>query len=60
MLRDFRATYIEGFERRLTTTFTPPGGEPQTYRAFMDRQARTLRTWISGTGPEYVPLREHA
>ena len=61
MSREVRGRFLDEFDRRLlTTTFTPPDAHTQTYREFMDHQARQLREVIAGRLPDYEPLEEHA
>lgn len=54
-----RRQFIAGFERRLTTEFTPPHGERTTYLAFIADQVAALKALIEGRG-SYFPLRLHA
>lgn len=52
-----RRTFLDAFERRLMTSFTPEGEEePTTYREFLARQARQVRGLVSGELALYRPL----
>ncbi len=57
MTPEFRRTFIMTVERRLQTEFTPEGGMKQSYREFMDAQARQLRDFLIGRRADYRPLR---
>lgn len=61
LTRDARRRFLEAFEDRLHTEFTPPdGGDPLTYREYLSHQALQLRRLITGELPRYLPLRLHA
>jgi group II intron reverse transcriptase/maturase/CRISPR-associated endonuclease Cas1 len=57
LTHDARKRYVAAFEERLTATVTPPGGEPTTYRAFIDAQARSVRTLVQDGAPAYAAYR---
>lgn len=58
---EFRKKYVEAFERRLHTRFTPPGEEEAlSYREFLARQAAAVKAWIQGSAATYRPLRLEA
>lgn len=55
-----RRRFVQAFERRLLTEFTPPGDtDPISYLAFIDRQTQRFKAFVAG-GPAYEPLRVHA
>lgn len=55
-----RRRFIEGFEQRLLTTFSPERDLVTTYRAYFDHQAARIRALIMRQLPRYEPLRSHA
>jgi hypothetical protein len=57
---DVRRTFIEQFEKRLATRFSPDGTEPLSYREFMGRQARSIAYLVAGQMGLYRPLRVHS
>jgi CRISPR-associated protein Cas1 len=57
----FRRRFVDAFEERLATPFTPPGGgEALSYREFLSRQAFAIRRLVLGETATYSPLRLHA
>lgn len=60
MTADFRRRFTDAFERRLLDSFTPRGGAPTTYRAFLAQQAVHLRELALGRLTLYKPLRLRA
>lgn len=53
-----RKLFVQSFEDRLLTEFTPPGEERKvTYREFLFQQAVQLRQLASGHIDQYTPLR---
>jgi CRISPR-associated protein Cas1 len=61
LTREARRGFLEAFEERLHTAFTPPeGGEPVTYREYLSRQALQLRRLVTGETSRYLPLRLQA
>ena len=60
MTDDTRRTLVRMVEERLFESFTPEGAERQTYREFIDRQARAVALAMRDLSAEYTPLRLHA
>jgi CRISP-associated protein Cas1 len=60
MTSDCRRMFIGEVDRRLLTTFTPSTGHSETYRAFIDRQARQFARFVTGAAKKYEAYRLHA
>lgn len=60
MSDETRRTMVRMVEERLFETFTPEGAERQTYRAFIDRQARSIAGVLRNSSGVYTPHRLHA
>ncbi|RMH21896.1 MAG: CRISPR-associated endonuclease Cas1 [Acidobacteria bacterium] len=60
MTPDMRRRFIHAFEARMSTAFTPRGGDKITYRAFLAQQAAQVRELVRGRVARYQPLRLHA
>lgn len=61
LTRAGRRVFLEAFERRLLTQFTPPGAEePLSYREFIAAQALAFKRLVTGEASHYRALRIRA